>query len=90
MGDLLSAAWEAVITLLQVRHDAQREAEPEADDHAVERRACVQSLRGRVATIRYEDGGTETVEVPERMGVQTGMAVRVVEHDDGRVAYLWG
>jgi hypothetical protein len=90
MGDLLSAGWEAVITFLQLRHDEQLEAEPEADDHAVERRARVQSLRGRVATIRYEDGGTATVEVPERMGVQIGTAVRVVEHDDGRVAYLWG
>jgi len=87
MGDLFQAAWETVDLALQIRHERAPEAAPE---EPLEKQARVLRVEGRSASLEYDDGRRETIEVPQRVGaIDVGMRVRVVEHGDGRVLYLW-
>jgi len=80
---------ELVDSLLRLRDEAGQESQPREDEQFVERRARVTAIDGQKATLEFDDGAVQSVDVPARIGVGLEMPVRVLEYADGRVLYLW-
>jgi hypothetical protein len=89
VSELASTTLELIGSWLQLRDGSPSEPEDGRTGLVADRRAHVAKLEGDTATLEYEGGGVDALDVPERIGVRAAMAVRVLEYADGRVLYLW-
>jgi hypothetical protein len=53
-------------------------------------RGTVTELGQTAVTVLMDDGSTRVVDVPERIHVEIGMPVTIVDFGDGAPIYGWG